>query len=99
MLDISTIKRRYFDIRIGDVILNIEPPQKKIYNKIVELTKSKDVETVADNLYLVAELILNKNKTGYVVPKEEVEKLDTDQINEIITQYFKWLSESKQLPN
>lgn len=99
MLDICAIKRRYFDVKIGDVVLNIEPPQKKIYNKIVDLTKSKEIEEVTDNLYLVTEMILNKNKTGYKVPMETIESLDSDQINEIITQYFKWLSESKQLPN
>lgn len=44
-------------------------------------------------------MILNKNKSGYKITSELVDELDLDQMNEILTAYFEWLSKEKNSPN
>lgn len=98
MFDINTINKRYFEIKIGKVTLEIEPPTKKMLNKILSLSAAKDTE-VTDGLYEAVGMILNKNKTNKKVSDETVEELNLDQINGVLTAYFEWLGKEKNGPN
>lgn len=98
MFDISVINRRYFDIKIGDLTLEVEPPRIKTLKKIMSLSKSRSEETMNDLAEAVC-MILNKNKSGCVVASEVVDELDLDQLNEILTAYFEWLSKEKSSKN
>lgn len=98
MLDINSISKRYFTIKIDEIVLEVEPPTKKALSKIIELTKSNGIEMV-NGLFAAVEMILNKNKTGYKVSENMIDKLDMDQVQEILNQYFKWMNEVKNSPN
>lgn len=98
MFDINTINRRYFNIKIGELTLDVEPPKIKVLKKITALSKSKNEEAIDDLSEAVA-MILSKNKTGTKVSDEIIDELDLDQLNEILTAYFEWLSKSKNSPN
>ncbi len=98
MLDISTINRRYFNIKINDVELEVEPPKIKVLRKIVDLSKNHNNNAI-DELSEAVKMILSKNKTGYKVPDEVIDELDMDQYLTILTEYFKWLNEVKNSPN
>jgi len=98
IFDISVINKRYFDIKIGDLTLEVEPPKIKTLKKIMSLSKSRSEETMND-LAEAVHVILNKNKSGYVVASEIVDELDLDQLNEILTAYFEWLSKEKSSKN
>ncbi|MCT8978309.1 hypothetical protein N4T77_17105 [Clostridium sp. CX1] len=98
MFDISTVSKRYFNIKIGDLALEVEPPKLKTLKKVTALTKSKNEEAV-DDLAEAVRMILSKNKNGYEVPEELIDELDLDQMNEILTSYFGWLAKSKNSPN
>jgi len=98
MFDISVINKRYFDIKIGDLTLEVEPPKIKTLKKIMSLSKSRSAEAM-DDLAEAVHVILNKNKSGYVVSSEIVDELDLDQLNEILTAYFEWLSKEKSSKN
>jgi hypothetical protein len=108
MFDISTVSKRYFVIKINVEtsedklpkiqIIEVEPPKLKTLKKITALAKTKD-ENAMDDLTEAVRTILSKNKAGYKVPEEVIDELDFDQMNEILTAYFEWLSNSKQDPN
>lgn len=98
MFDINTVNKRYFNIKIGDLTLDIEPPKLKALKKITALSKAND-ESAIDELTEAVKLILNKNKKKCKVPEEVIDELDLDQIQEILTEFFKWLSENKNSPN
>ena len=98
MFDVSTINKRYFEIKIGEQILEVEPPKKKMLSKITSLTSVKDSE-VTDGLYEAVEMILNKNKANKKVPDETIAEFNLDQINAIITAYFGWLNKEQNSPN
>jgi hypothetical protein len=97
MFDISTINKRHFQIKLGAITLEVEPPKLKTLKKIMRLSKSK--EEAMDDLAEAIILVLNKNSSGYVVPNDLVEELDYDQMNEILTAYFEWLTKAKNSPN
>jgi thiamine monophosphate kinase len=98
MFDINTISRRYFNIKINNIELEVEPPSKKALSKIVELTQNKSMDVI-DGLFEAVEMILNKNRTGYIVPQNVIDELNMDQVNAILIEYFKWLTEVKNSPN
>ena len=98
MYDISVINKRYFDIKIGTIELEVEPPKIKTLKKIMSLSKSRSEETMNDLAEAVG-MILNKNKSGYVVASEIIDELDLDQLNEILTAYFEWVSKEKSSKN
>lgn len=97
MFDISTVSKRYFDIRINGVILEVEPPKLKALKKITNLSKSKDEEAI-DDLTEAVKMILSKNKSKYDVT-ELIDELDFDQLNQILTAYFEWLAREKNSKN
>lgn len=98
MFDLSSVNKRYFEIKINNLTLEVEPPKVKVLKKIVALTKSKG-EEIMDNYAKAVEMILNKNRSGYQVSEEVIDELDFDQLNHIVTAYFEWLGEQKNSKN
>lgn len=98
MFDISTVSKRYFAIKLEEISLDVEPPKLKALKKITALAKSREEEAM-DDLVEAVSMILNKNKTKYKVSEELIDELDFDQINEILTAFFEWLTKSKNAPN
>lgn len=98
MFDVSIVSKRYFDIKIGDISLEVEPPKIKVLKKITALSKARNEDAMED-LSSAISMILNKNKSGYKVSDELIDELDFDQMNEILTAYFEWLAKSKNSPN
>lgn len=78
--------------------LEVEPPKIKTLKKIISLSKARSEETMNDLAEAVC-MILNKNKSSYVVASEIIDELDLDQLNEILTAYFEWLSKEKSSKN
>jgi len=98
MYDISIVSKRYFDIKIGDLTLEVEPPKIKTLKKIMGLSKARSAETM-DDLAEAVRIVLSKNKSGHVVNSEVIDELDLDQLNEILTAYFEWLMKEKSSKN
>jgi len=98
MFDISTVNKRYFNIKLSETVLDVEPPKLKALKKITSLRKSGNENEIED-LCEAIQMILNKNKTGYIVSMGIIEELDLDQMNEILTAYFAWINGEKNNPN
>ena len=111
MFDISTVSKRYFEIKLSytdesgqphKAELEVEPPKVKTLSKIITLSKVHDddpEENVMENMTTAIQLLLSKNKTGYKVPVEYISDLDYDQMEEICTAFFKWLNHNRELKN
>lgn len=98
MFDINIVSKRYFSIKINDLTLEVEPPKLKALKKITALSKSRNEDTI-DDLSEAVGMILSKNKLGIKVSDEIIDELDLDQMNEILTAYFEWLSKEKTSKN
>ena len=98
MFDISTVNKRYFEIKLNDIRLEVEPPKVKTLKKILALSKARN-EDAMDELAEAVRILLSKHKSGYKVPEELVDGLDLDQLNSILTAYFEWLAQEKNSPN
>ena len=97
MLDLNLINGRYFQVKIGDIELDLEPCKLKTIRKFQEMAKKADTD---EDLIDLVSIVLSKNKTGYKVSDEIIEELDADQINELLISYFSWVSKEKaQNPN
>lgn len=98
MLDINILKTRYFEIKLGNLTLDVEPPKVKVLKKVMAVTKTKNENTM-EELAEVVGLILNKNKTKCTVTDDVIDELDLDQLNEILTAFFEWLGRTKDSKN
>lgn len=98
MFDVNSVNKRYFSIKIGEVALEVEPPKIKTLKQVMALSKTRDASAIND-LASAVSMVLSKNKTGYVVSEDLIDELDLDQLNEILTAFFRWLVETKNLPN
>lgn len=107
MFDISTINKRYFDIKltatdendqVHSVRLEVGPPKIKALKKLIAVSKVED-ENAMDELAEAIQKMLSKNKSGYKVPMEYIDALDLDELKGILKAYFEWLAEAKNDPN
>lgn len=108
MFDVSAVNKRYFEVKlnvtndegeeISRITVEAEPPKLKVLKKITSISKSKQ-ENAIEDLTESIKMILNKNKSKSKVPDEYIEELDSDQMNELLTEYFNWLSKNKNSPN
>jgi len=95
MLDLNTINKRHFDIKLNELTLQVEPPKMKTLKKVLALTKTKSEETM-DELAEAIRLILSKNSKGHQVSTEIIDELDYDQMLMIIEEFFKWMHEARK---
>ena len=98
MFDLSLVNRRYFTIKLNDLVLEVEPPKLKALKKITALSKARNEDAI-DDLAEAVGMILSKNKKKYVVPEEIIDELDLDQMSDILTAYFEWLGKEKTAKN
>lgn len=108
MFDISTVNKRYFEVKLhetndnGEIVssitVEVEPPKLKALKKITSLSKSKE-ENAIEDLTESIKMILNKNKSKSIVSDKYIDELDSDQMNELLTEYFSWLNKNKNSPN
>lgn len=98
MFDINTVSKRYFNIKIGDLTLEVEPPKVKVLKKITSLSKTKN-EDAMDDLAEAVRLILSKNKSKHEVSEKIIDELDFDQLEQILSAYFDWMAKTKNSPN
>lgn len=92
MLDLTKVNKRYFEIKMDDLTLKVEPPKVKVIKKVLALTKCKDEEAI-DDIAEALRLILSKNSKGYQVPLDTIDELDFDQMLMIIEEFFNWVHE------
>lgn len=95
MFDFNLINKRYFDVKLNDITLEVEPPTLKTLKKISRLSKSED--TMEDFIKIMIK-ILNKNRRNIDV-SHIIENLDQDQIQAFITEFLDWLNEVKNSKN
>jgi len=107
MFDVSTIAKRYFDIRLSvetddgetkTVELQVEPPTVKQLRNLTAIA-SDGTENVIEDMRDAVRDMLSKNKTGYKVPAEYIDNLDIDQMTAILTAYLEWVVKEKQAKN
>ena len=91
MVDLNLINGRYFNVKIGEITLDIEPCKLKTIRRFTALANNAGDEDLVE----IAVSLLNKNKTKYVVSTEMVEELDIDQINYLLLEYFNWIAKEK----
>ncbi|NFF80438.1 hypothetical protein FDA09_11815 [Clostridium botulinum] len=108
MFDIKSVNQRYFEVKLSvtndigeeikNIVVQVEPPKLKVLKKITTISKAKKEDAI-ENLTDSIRMMLNKNKARLIVPEEFIDELDLDQMNELLTKYFEWLSNTKNSPN
>lgn len=107
MLDLSKIKRRYFELKLGGEKLELEPPKVKTLKNIMALSKElgdmDESEIDFDAVTRLTEVItgiLSKNKQKKKFDAEYVEdNIDLDDMILILESYFEWVGKVQSDPN
>ncbi len=90
MLDLNLITR-YFDVKIGDYELQLEPCSLKTLRKLSEMNKDTTFAELTD----LVKIIINKNKTNYKIPDEVIESMSMPQMMILMQSYIDWLTDEK----
>ncbi len=97
MFDVNTVSKRYYQVEIGNINLEVEPPKLKVLKKITNVVKA---ENQIEELINAVVLALNKNKTNYKVDADFVEEnLNIDEMTLLLSDYFDWVAEANKNPN
>ncbi|NFH89767.1 hypothetical protein FDA33_06045 [Clostridium botulinum] len=107
MFDVKSVNARYFEVKLsltddnGEIIksidVEVESPKVKLLKRLTGLSKAK--ENTMEELTKCINLILNKNKENKKIPLEYIDDMDFDEMSNLLTSYFEWLSQTKNLPN
>lgn len=107
MLDLTILNQNYFEIKMLDgSILNLKKLTQKMLLKttfldkeIEKANKNKEFEKILNLNVDRLHLILNNNKEGKVITKEEIEEFNAEIITAIIVAYSNWMQEFNSNPN
>lgn len=106
MLDLSVLKEKYFEIKMpnGEVLEIKKPTQRMALEfsnnkELIQAQKDQDVEKILRLTLNKVEDILNHNRTGKKISREEVDALTFDMIQLIVEEYLKWVKEVNSNPN
>lgn len=105
MFDISLLTKRFFEIKVGETTLGVEPPKLKTLRKLSRLSSAATAETSSEEeaMEALAECvaaILNKNREGIKIDAEFVEgNFDIDQMRATVREFFGWLNAVQQSKN
>lgn len=94
MFDLNKVKTRYFQVKIGEMTLNLEPAGIKTIKKMASLSNESSMDDVIE----CVKLILNKNKEHRDV-SNLIEEFTVDQLNAIVEKYFEWIGNVKNSKN
>ena len=107
MLDLSIIVEQYFELKLLDGrIINLKKLTQgmlitttAIDKAIEKANKAKEYEKILNLNIDRLELILNHNKEGIKISKEEIEELTPDIMSAIIIAYSEWMQGINNDPN
>ena len=91
MIDLNTINKRYFDVKIADYTLQLEPCSLKTLRKLSEVDSKTTLRELTD---LIA-VLLNKNRTNFKVPIEVVENISIPQMTLLLSAYMEWTADER----
>lgn len=102
MFDLQGVNKRYFGVTLhledeSKIEINVEPPKLKVLKRLTSLAKAKE-EDVIENLEGAITDLLNKNKEKIKVDKY-VEEFSIDEMQQLLTAFFKWLNQEKNSKN
>jgi len=101
MLDLDALSIDRFKFTLDGAIHEVNPPKKKVLNKIMALSKNTDDETeIIEGLFDSLKLVLDSNKAGKVFTIEFIEeKFDLQMASTFLTKYFEWTGQVNKNPN
>jgi hypothetical protein len=105
MFDLSTVNRRYFDLKL-DVVdddtgeqhalrLSVNPCRVKTLKKFMSLVQAAP-ETVTDELVEAVRGLLSNNRQHKVVTKDFVEEMSLDEMLALVSAYMDWFGKEKE---
>lgn len=100
----------HFEIDVNGTIIKMNPPKRKVIHKIIDLQSlidknsetmtNEDIKQATDAPFEIVELIINNNKANKKYDMDFIDKnFDIISINEVITDFFKWVKGIRKNPN
>jgi hypothetical protein len=102
MLDLTTVNRRYFPVKLNGRVLEVEPPKLKTLNKLVGISKAAsngDIDAFTEMTPLIAQLLSKNKKNIRISPAAVEENLDSDSMVLLLSEFIAWINREKSDPN
>ena len=102
MLDLTQVRRRFFEVKFNGRVLFVEPPKLKTLNSLVEVTKkagASDPDAFTELTPLIARLLSKNKKNIHITPQMVEDTLDSDQMVQLLVQLLQWIHKETNDPN
>lgn len=99
MYDLTTISKRYFEIKIEGISLKLLPPKLKVLRRF-EKIKIDDANNSMCEIIDILRSVLNNNDENKNITSEFIEdNFSIDNMVGFLTSYFNWVAEVNNRPN
>ncbi len=98
MFDIAHVKSRYYPIRFGRQVLQLEPLKLRTLNELVRLARSIDAGDAGayEGFTPLVARILSKNRYQVkITPRQVEDTLTIDQASALLMGYLDWLNRER----
>lgn len=99
MLDFSSRKKKYYDLKLHDgTKLSLPTPTMKVFDSMFEIYKNSDSVDIDTMRQLLLE-ILSSNKQGIKITDEQIQAFDVEDLYELLMSYVKFVQGVLADPN
>lgn len=98
MFDIAHVRTRYYPVRFGGRVLQLEPPKLRTLNELVRLSRSAsqgDPEAYEEFTPLVARILSKNRHQVKITPRQVEDTMTTDQVSALLLGYLTWLQRER----
>ena len=98
MFDIAHVRTRYYPVRFGGRVLQLEPLKLRTLNELVRLSRSVtqgDTGAYEDCTPLVARILSKNRYQVKISPKQVEDTLTIDQVSALLQGSLAWLKQER----
>ena len=99
MYDLTTITKRYFEVKVEGISLKLLPPKLKVLRRFQKVKVDNSNDSMSEIIDILRS-VLNNNKENKNITNDFIEdNFTTDDMIGFLLSYFNWVAEVDNNPN
>lgn len=99
MYDLTTISKRYFEIKIEGISLKLLPPKLKVLRRFQKINVNDINNSIDEIIDLIRSILINNNENKNITNDFIEDNFTTDDMVGFLLSYFNWVAEVDNNPN
>ena len=99
MYDLTTISKRYFEVKIEGISLKLLPPKLKVLRRFQKINVNDINNSIDEIIDLIRSILINNNENKNITNDFIEDNFTTDDMVGFLLSYFNWVAEVDNNPN